>query len=131
MTKHRAQTGLALVGLLGGASAQEKIEELEPVAVLAKKFEADRKDTASVVGVVGAADLVRMQLDRTLDALNIIPGVQGLSTAGLVGNTGGAIFRGLPTPYTQVVVDGVRITDATNGLGNFLAGGHVGGLSQL
>ena len=131
MTKHRAQTGLALVGLLGGASAQEKIEELEPVAVLAKKFEADRKDTASAVGVVGAADLVRMQLDRTLDALNIIPGVQGLSTAGLVGNTGGAIFRGLPTPYTQVVVDGVRITDATNGLGNFLAGGHVGGLSQL
>ena len=131
MTKHRAQTGLALVGLLGGASAQEKVEELEPVTVLAKKFEADRKDTAAAVGVVGAADLVRMQLDRTLDALNIIPGVQGLSTAGLVGNTGGAIFRGLPTPYTQVVVDGVRITDATNGLGNFLAGGHVGGLSQL
>ena len=79
MTKHRAQTGLALVGLLGGASAQEKIEELEPMTVLAKKFEADRKDNASAVGVVGAVDLVRMQRNRTLDALNIIPGVQGLS----------------------------------------------------
>ena len=131
MTKHRAQTGLALVGLLGGASAQEKIEELEPLTVLAKKFEADRKETASAVGVVKGADLVKMQRHRALDALNIIPGVQGLSTAGLVGNTGGSILRGLPTSYTQVVVDGVRITDATNGLGNFLAGGHLGGLSQL
>ena len=131
MTKHRAQTGLALVGLLGGASAQEKIEELEPVTVLAKKFEADKKDTTSSVGVVSGEELRRMQQTRTLDALNTIPGVQGLSTAGLTGNTGTALFRGLPTPYTQVVVDGVRITDATNGLGNFLANGQVGGLSQL
>ncbi|MDA7881055.1 TonB-dependent receptor [Akkermansiaceae bacterium] len=131
MTKQRARTGLALVGLLSGVSAQEKIEELEPVTVLAKKFAAEREETTSSTGVVKMADLVRMQRSRLLDAFDTIPGVQALSTAGLEGSTGSAIFRGLPTPYAQVVVDGVRITDATNDLGNFLANGNVGGLSKL
>jgi len=131
MTKHRAQTGFALVGLLGGAAAQEKIEELEPLTVLAKKFEASRKETTSTVSVVTGAELRRMQQNRTLDALNAVPGAQGLSTGGLVGNTGTTIFRGVPTSYAQVVIDGVRISDPTNDLGNFLANGHVGGLSQI
>lgn len=131
MTKTQ-KTLIGLTGLLfaGHCPAQE-VEELEPLNVLARKFYSLGRNNASSVGLVTGEELVRRQQYRLLDALELIPGAQALSTAGLTGNTGTSIIRGLPSNYQQIVVDGVRVADATNGAGNFLANAQLGGIGNL
>lgn len=122
-----ALRGLVVSGLsLGVASG-----ELEPLTVLAKKFESSKSETTSALEILTAADLERLQENRLINGLSLVPGVQGLSTAGQTGNLGTVIMRGLSTKYMQVVVDGVRLTDATNGANNFLGNGQLFGISQL
>jgi len=123
---------MGLTGLLlaGHCPAQE-VEELEPLTVLARKFYSAGDDNASSVGLVTGEELARRQRYRLLDALELIPGSQSLSTAGLTGNTGTAVIRGLPSNYQQIVVDGVRVADATNGIGNFLANAQLGSIGSL
>ncbi|WP_105044884.1 TonB-dependent receptor plug domain-containing protein [Rubritalea profundi] len=117
------------------ASAQtvpkEAVETLDPTTVLASKFDNPISKTVSSVSVVTGEEIEIRQRNRTLDALNDLPGIQGLSTAGQTGAFGSVIVRGLQTKYTQVVVDGVRITDSTNGLNNFLTNAQTGQITQL
>jgi outer membrane cobalamin receptor len=124
-----------LIGLTGllvcGICPAREVEELPPLTVLARRLDSPGNDNASSVGIVTAEELARMQRHRLLDSLNLIPGTQALSTAGLTGNTGTAIIRGLPSRYQQLVVDGVKISDATNGIGNFLANGNLGNITNL
>jgi vitamin B12 transporter len=125
--KKAAQFGLVLAGCSLGTSQ----DVLPPLTVLAKKFDSEKKETTSALDVLSADELERLQRDRLLDGLNFFPGVQGLSTAGQTGNLGTVIMRGLSTKYMQVVVDGVRLTDATNGANNFLGNGQLGNITQL
>lgn len=119
--------GLVVSGLgLGFATG-----ELEPLTVIAKKFDSPESETTSAIDVLTAADLERIQKHRLIDGLSLVPGVQGLSTAGQTGNLGTVIMRGLSTKYMQVVVDGVRLTGATNGANNFLGNAQLFGISQL
>jgi vitamin B12 transporter len=125
----------AVIGLTGlfvaGHGLAQEVEELEPMNVLARKFDSVAGENASSVGLVTGEELDRRQQYRLLDALDLIPGAQALSTAGLTGNTGAAIIRGFPSNYQQVVVDGVKVADATNGVGNFLANARLGGIGHL
>ena len=41
------------------------------------------------------------------------------------------LVRGLPTNYSQVVIDGVRISDGTSGLNNFFSHAQSNRLSQV
>lgn len=125
--KKAARFGLVLAGCSLGAAQ----DVLPPLTVLAKKFDSGREETTSALDILSADELERMQRDRLLDGLNFFPGVQGLSTAGQTGNLGTVIMRGLSTKYMQVVVDGVRLTGATNAAGNILGNGHLGNISQL
>lgn len=109
----------------------EVVETLEPTTVLASKFENPTNKTVSTVSVVTGAEVEIRQQNRMLDALNDLPGIQGLSTAGQTGAFGSIIIRGLQTKYTQVVVDGVQITDSTNGLSNYLTNAQTGQITQL
>jgi len=124
-----------LIGLTGllvcGICPAREVEELPPLTVLARRLDSPGNDNASSVGIVTAEELERMQRHRLLDSLNLIPGTQALSTAGLTGNTGTVIIRGLPSRYQQLVIDGVKISDATNGVGNFLANGDLGNITNL
>ena len=123
---------LGLSGLLGADVALAQIaRELDPITVLARRIESSQDENASSVGVVTGEELERMQRNRLLDALELVPGVQALSTAGLTGNTGSLIVRGLPSRFQQVVVDGVTLSDTANGIGNFLANGEVGQVTNL
>ena len=80
---------LGLSGLLGADVALAQIaRELDPITVLARRIESSQDENASSVGVVTGEELERMQRNRLLDALELVPGVQALSTAGLTGNTG-------------------------------------------
>ncbi|MDB4276795.1 TonB-dependent receptor [bacterium] len=125
--KKAAQFGLVLAGCSLGMAQ----DELPPLIVTATRFAAPVSDTTSSVTVFTAAELDRIQQTRLTDTLALVPGVQGLSTAGYTGNIGTVIVRGLRTSYVQTVVDGVRITDSTNGLNNFLGAGHLGNISSL
>ncbi|MFC4994616.1 TonB-dependent receptor plug domain-containing protein [Rubritalea tangerina] len=106
-------------------------DTLDPTTVLASRFENPVDKTVSSVSVVPGQEIELKQQNRLLDALNDLPGIQGLSTAGQTGAFGSIIVRGLPTKYTQVVVDGVRITDSTNGLNNFLTNAQTSQITQL
>lgn len=123
---------IGLTGLFGGGiSSAQQVGELEPLTVLARRIDSPAESNATSVGIVTAAELKKMQRHRLLESLELIPGSQALSTAGLTGNTGTAILRGLPTNYQQIVVDGVKISDATNGSGNFLANSQLGNITRL
>lgn len=131
MTKEKTVL-IGLTGLLGvGASCGQKVEELEPLTVLARRIESPSDDNASSVGIMTAGELARMQRHRLLESLDLIPGTQMLSTAGLTGNTGTAIIRGLPSRYQQIMVDGVRVSDNTNSAGSFLANGQLGQITNI
>jgi vitamin B12 transporter len=125
--KKAARFGLVLVGCSLGAAQ----DVLPPLTVLAKKFDSEKKETTSALDILSADELERMQRDRLLDGLNFFPGVQGLSTAGQTGNLGTVMMRGLSTKYMQVVVDGVRLTGATNGSNSFLGIGQLDNITQL
>lgn len=121
-----------LTGLIGvGICPAQEVEELEPITVLARRISSPRDDNASSVGIITGEELARQQRHLLLESLKLIPGTQGLSTAGLTGNTGTVIMRGLPSNYQQIVVDGVKVADASNGIGNFLANGNLSGVDRL
>lgn len=135
-TKYSPDTGVVVAStiLALGCSvlANEQGErELEPTTVLASRFDTPQALTSSAVSKLEGAEISLKQQDRLVDALNDLPGVQGLSTSGQTGNNGSVIVRGLPTRYTQVVVDGVRVTDSTNGINNFLSNGRTGLISSM
>ncbi|SHJ18361.1 Outer membrane cobalamin receptor protein [Rubritalea squalenifaciens DSM 18772] len=139
--KVKAQKGLVLVGFtacaLGAqgeevsAQAGEKVEQLAPSTVLASRFEEPVDGTVSSVSVLRGGELGRMQDYRITESLKIFPGIQGLSTSGQRGNFESVLVRGLPTRYSQVVVDGVRVTDSSNGLNNFLSNTQLGLVDRL
>lgn len=129
---------IVLVGLMGifcgqiGLSQESRAwSELDPITVLARRVASNSGANASSVGLISKEELERRQITRLLDAFEVMPGTQALSTAGLTGNTGTLIIRGLPTNYQQLVVDGVRVADATNGNGNFLANASLAGVTGL
>ena len=126
---------IGLIGLTGffgvGISSGQKIEELDPLTVLARRIESSSDENASSVGIITGDELARMQRHRLLESLDLIPGTQVLSTAGLMGNTGSAIIRGLPSRYQQIMVDGVRVSDSSNSLGNFLGNGQLGQITSI
>lgn len=123
--------GLVVSGLGLGLTVIEAAGELEPLTVIAKKFDSPKSETTSAIDIITAANLERIQEDRLINGLSLVPGAQGLSTAGQTGNIGTVLIRGLSTKYMQVVVDGVRLTDATNGGNNFLGNAQLFGISQL
>lgn len=140
--KVKAQKGLVLVGFtacaLGAqgeevsavspvkAVSSEAVDTLAPTTVLASRFEEPVEGTVSSVSVLRGSELGRMQEYRITESLKLFPGIQGLSTSGQRGNFESIIVRGLPTRYSQVVVDGVRVTDSSNGLNNFLSNTQLG-----
>lgn len=128
MTRNnRASFGLIIAGLsLGIAHA-----ELDPITVYAKRIPTSVEETTSAITILSAEELKRMQENRLIDSLNLVPGIQGLTPGGQTGNIGTVLIRGLSTKYMQVVVDGVRLTDSTNGAGSFLGNAQIGGVTNL
>lgn len=124
-----------LIGLTGLLLAEEnlaqEVEALEPLTVLARRINSTSNDNASSIGVISGEELARQQRHLLLESLNLNPGTQGLSTAGLTGNTGTVIVRGLPSSFQQFVVDGVKIADVANPVGSFLGTANLGQIDRL
>ncbi|MGJ8678534.1 MAG: TonB-dependent receptor plug domain-containing protein [Akkermansiaceae bacterium] len=116
--------------LAGATSLYAHPETLDESTILATKFEATDNETTSSVSVVSSEALKNQQLSLLSASLDLLTGVQG-NALGPSGTAGSLLTRGLPTRYSQVVVDGVRIADSTSGLGNFLATSSIGLTNQL
>ncbi len=129
---HQMRALIGLTGLLStGQGFAQMVEEFEAVTVLARRITSTSEEHVSRITAIRGEELARQQRHLLLESLNLNPGTQGLSTAGLTGNTGTVIIRGLPSSYQQIVVDGVKIADVANPVGSFLGSANLGQIDRL
>lgn len=129
MPKHRLPQGglrrsaLALLTLFPNfaAHAAEPEKSLDPLVVSALRIPQDPSTVTSAVTVLDPDELQNQGLFQLRDALNQVPGVISTSTGGQTGALGSLFIRGTNTAYSQLVVDGMRLSDSTTQLGNMLS----------
>lgn len=105
--------------------------ELDRLVVSALRLPTDAATATSAVTVLDPRELEARGIPDLRAALNEVPGVISTSTSGQTGAIGGLFIRGTTTAYSQLVVDGIRISDATAPMGNFLSGARIDDLSRI
>lgn len=117
----RAFVARGIIGTLATATCHAEVdEELEGIVVSALRTPRQARDVASTVTVFDPRDWEKRGLLQLRDALNESPGVIATSTGGQTGALGSVFIRGTNTAYSQLVVDGMRLSDSTTPLGNML-----------
>jgi vitamin B12 transporter len=119
----RADTGVNMrafyLGLLAlptiALSASEEPTDLSPVIVTATRTAQTADETLAPVSVVTRADIERDQVRSVPDALRGLPGVT-LDNQGGPGKQTGLRLRGTESRHVLVLIDGVRIGQATSGV---------------
>lgn len=128
-------TGRALIGIaaltLCGHAAAEIERELDALVVSAWRMPGKVSDATSAVSVLDPRDLEERGILDLRQALNEVPGVFATSTSGQTGAIGSVFIRGTTTSYSQLVVDGVRVSDSTVSLGNFFSGARLDDLGRI
>jgi outer membrane cobalamin receptor len=103
---------------------------LEPVVVQATKIPQELEGVGSAVTVLSREDLDRSQTRRLEDAFRFVPGAV-LVPSGQTGAISSPILRGANPNQTQIVVDGIRISDANISPDIFLGGEQIGLLQTI
>ena len=93
------------------ASAEQTIEK---ITVTANKFEQPINDVLASVAVIDRADIEKANYRDLPAILNTIAGVDIVRNGGL-GQKADIFVRGASAKYTLVLVDGVRVSDASSG----------------
>lgn len=128
----RAVVARGLIALsTTGLSRAEVENELEAIIVSALRTPRDAGDVTSTVTVLDPRDLEKRGVWQLRDALNEAPGVIATSTGGETGALGSVFIRGTNTAYSQLVVDGMRLSDSTTPLGNMLSAARVFDLGRI
>lgn len=86
------------------------------------------REASTVTSTVTALDPRELQNQGLLqlrDALNASPGVIATSTGGQTGAVSTLLIRGTNTADSQVVIDGMRLSDSNSPLGNLLSAGRT------
>ena len=89
-------------------------ESMSEVVVTATRTPQPITETLAPVTLITAADIERLQPEDMFDVLNRVPGINMRRNGG-IGSTTSLFLRGTSTDQTLVLVDGVRISSATNG----------------
>lgn len=118
-----SRSAIALLALLVHApsKAEENGDPLEPLIVSALRSPQEASTVTSAVTVLDPDALQNQGILQIRDALNASPGVISTSTGGETGAVGSLFIRGTTTAYSQVVIDGMRLSDSTSPLGNMLS----------
>lgn len=117
----RAVVARGIIGTLATTVGHAEMdEEWESIVVSALRSPRLASDIASSVAVFDAREWEKRGLLQLRDALNESPGVISTSTGGQTGALGSVFIRGTNTAYSQLVVDGMRLSDSTTPLGNML-----------
>ena len=127
------RSAVALLALLAQipALAEEKKAELEPLIVSALRVPRDASTVTSAVTVLDPVELQDQGIFQLRDALNASPGVISTSTGGQTGAVGSLFIRGTTTAYSQLVLDGMRLSDSTTPLGNVLGAGRTYDIGRI
>ena len=122
----RAVVARGVIALCVTSSSHAEVEdELDEVVVSALRTPRQASDVASIVTVLDPRNLEKRGILQLRDALNESPGVISTSTGGQTGALGSLFLRGTNTSYSQLVVDGMRLSDSTTPLGNMLGAARV------
>jgi vitamin B12 transporter len=117
--------------LLSPLAMAENEQTLDDLIVSAWRTPTEAGKTTAAVTVLDPEELEERGIYDLTTALNEVPGVIATSTAGQQGAIGGLFIRGTTTAYSQVVVDGMRLSDSTAPLGNFLGNARIDDLSRI
>lgn len=127
--------GCTLIGVtavLACANAHAEVEhELDELIVSAWRMPMEGSKLSSAVNSLDIPQMEAMGLLDVKDALDRIPGVVSTSLGGQTGALGSVYFRGTTSSYSQLVVDGMRVSDSTSPMGNFLSGARVNDFSKI
>ncbi len=115
---------------LGTLSAEVE-NELDALVVSALRMPWSATESTSSVTVLDAGELEKRGILDLRQALNEVPGVIATSTSGQTGAIGSLFIRGTTTSYSQLVVDGMRVSDSTAPLGNFFSGARLDDLGRI
>lgn len=126
------RSALALIALITPVSTHAEVESnLEPLIVSALRIPQAASSVTSAVTVLDPQELQNQGLLQLRDALNASPGVISTSTAGETGAVSSLFIRGTRTSDSQIVVDGMRISDSNSPMGNFLSGSRTYDIGKL
>jgi vitamin B12 transporter len=115
---------------LSGISA-ETTQKLDELIVSALRMPGEASRTTSAVTALDPRALEARGILDLRQALNEVPGVSATSTSGQTGAIGSVFIRGTTTSYSQLVVDGIRLSDSTAPLGNFFSGARLDDLGRI
>jgi vitamin B12 transporter len=123
---------LLAAGITGFSSSRGEAEEreLDPLVIAATRMETAPSRIGGAVSVLDLESLKERQIADLQTALNELPGVIALSTGGQRGALGSLFIRGTTTTDSQVMVDGVRLSDSTSPMGNFLGFATLDGIGR-
>lgn len=122
----------ALIGLSTTNLVHAEVEnELTSIVVSALRLPREASDITASVTVLDPRDLEQRGLLQLRDALNEAPGVIATSTGGETGALGSVFIRGTNTAYSQLVMDGMRLSDSTTPLGSMLGATRVFDLGRI
>ncbi len=93
------------------AQAHRDTLELDPIVVTATRIATPRTAVAATVTVLDGAELRAQGVQRVLDALRGVPGMNVLES-GSFGSATSLFLRGGESDYVKVLIDGVPVNDA-------------------
>ena len=129
-TTNRSLAIAAALTFAGNLSAEVE-SELDRLIISATRMPGLASKATSAVTLLDPTDLESRGIFDLRQALNEVPGVIATSTAGQTGAVGSVFIRGTTTAYSQLVVDGVRLSDSTTPLGNFFSGARIDDLGRI
>ena len=121
---------IAAITLCGHAPAEIE-SELDTLVISAWRLPGKVSEATSAVTAINPRELEERGILDLRQALNEVPGVIATSTSGQTGAIGSVFIRGTTTSYSQLVVDGMRVSDSTVSLGNFFAGARLDDLGRI
>lgn len=108
----KSTLGVAIAAALSfSVSAEQPIER---ITVTANKFEQSITDTLATVDVIERIEIEKNNYRDLPSILNTIAGVDVVRNGGF-GQKADVFVRGASAKYTLVLVDGVRVSDASSG----------------
>ena len=117
----RKRAFISTLMLLAGTAPAASAADLETVVVTATRSAQPAALTGESISVITADELQRQQISFVNDALSQVPGLTSVRNGG-VGQNATIGVRGAPAGQTLVLIDGVRINDASSTDGQALLG---------
>jgi vitamin B12 transporter len=130
ITTNRSLIIATALTFAGNLSAEVE-SDLDALIISATRMPGQASNVTSAVTLLDPSELESRSIFDLRQALNEVPGVIATSTAGQTGAVGSVFIRGTTTAYSQLVVDGIRLSDSTTPLGNFFSGARIDDIGRI